>query len=373
MRILSQTASSSGCERNWSTFAMIHTKVRNRLHYDKLEKLVFAQYNMRLKVKHMFKEQKNQEFQPIDLTTIFDEDEENMGLSEWLDDPGDALLDELDGNGVPNRPNSYLATWANHPIDDNMGVDPSERGSKARGKQPMVSSDHDGDDNSGGDDDSGDGNNDDDDDTSPPQCGSPGGNVGEQSVPFGRGSQSPRGVIFTEEQEFTHATQDEDHGSRRVVQYERRQGRHSIPRNQRKNPAPTQGIDAVMRGVDMINTDMSSMSMSGGELYGQGSSSSNAYGSGYNPHTFGQGYTSGYDSQVSSSQGYGHGYGLQQFGTTQVDYERLRTDYEAWFCSYMSWTEYCQHVQNTYNVRLGEYPHPGSVYAPARHSTSGWM
>lgn len=373
MRILSQTASSSGCERNWSTFAMIHTKVRNRLHYDKLEKLVFAQYNMRLKVKHMFKEQKNQEFQPIDLTTIFDEDEENMGLSEWLDDPGDALLDELDGNGVPNRPNSYLATWANHPIDDNMGVDPSERGSKARGKQPIVSSDHDGDDNSGGDDDSGDGNNDDDDDTSPPQCGSPGGNVGEQSVPFGRGSQSPRGVIFTEEQEFTHATQDEDHGSRRVVQYERRQGRHSIPRNQRKNPAPTQGIDVVMRGVDMINTDMSSMSMSGGELYGQGSSSSNAYGSGYNPHTFGQGYTSGYDSQVSSSQGYGHGYGLQQFGTTQVDYERLRTDYEAWFCSYMSWTEYCQHVQNTYNVRLGEYPHPGSVYAPARHSTSGWM
>ncbi|KAA8547074.1 hypothetical protein F0562_003503 [Nyssa sinensis] len=29
MRILSQTASSSGCERNWSTFALIHTKVRN--------------------------------------------------------------------------------------------------------------------------------------------------------------------------------------------------------------------------------------------------------------------------------------------------------------------------------------------------------
>ena len=46
MRMLSQIASSSGCERNWSTFALIYTKVRNRLNYDKLEKLVFAQYNM---------------------------------------------------------------------------------------------------------------------------------------------------------------------------------------------------------------------------------------------------------------------------------------------------------------------------------------
>ncbi|WOL11775.1 hypothetical protein Cni_G20539 [Canna indica] len=32
-RILLQTTSSSGCERNWSTFALIHTKLRNRLSY----------------------------------------------------------------------------------------------------------------------------------------------------------------------------------------------------------------------------------------------------------------------------------------------------------------------------------------------------
>ena len=107
MRILSQTASSSGCERNWSTFALIHTKVRNRLNYNKLEKLVFAQYNMQLKVKHMFKEQRSHEFQPIELTTVFEEDEEYMGLSEYLDDPGDALLDEIDGDDQPNRPNSF--------------------------------------------------------------------------------------------------------------------------------------------------------------------------------------------------------------------------------------------------------------------------
>ncbi|MQL75169.1 hypothetical protein Taro_007549 [Colocasia esculenta] len=31
VKILSQTSFSSGCERNWSTFALIHTKVQNRL------------------------------------------------------------------------------------------------------------------------------------------------------------------------------------------------------------------------------------------------------------------------------------------------------------------------------------------------------
>ncbi|CAN1821578.1 hypothetical protein LINPERHAP1_LOCUS29571 [Linum perenne] len=31
IRLLSQTSSSSGCERNWSVFERIHTKRRNRL------------------------------------------------------------------------------------------------------------------------------------------------------------------------------------------------------------------------------------------------------------------------------------------------------------------------------------------------------
>ncbi|MQL76561.1 hypothetical protein Taro_008954 [Colocasia esculenta] len=41
VKILSQTSSSSGCERNWSTFALIHTKVRNRLSYRRLDNLVY--------------------------------------------------------------------------------------------------------------------------------------------------------------------------------------------------------------------------------------------------------------------------------------------------------------------------------------------
>ena len=49
IKALSQTVSSSACERNWSTFALIHTKQRNRLAYPRLEHLVFCYYNMRLK------------------------------------------------------------------------------------------------------------------------------------------------------------------------------------------------------------------------------------------------------------------------------------------------------------------------------------
>ncbi|XP_058183421.1 uncharacterized protein LOC131301254 [Rhododendron vialii] len=47
-RILSLTSSSSGCERNWSTFEGIHTKKRNRLDATRLNNLVYVQFNARL-------------------------------------------------------------------------------------------------------------------------------------------------------------------------------------------------------------------------------------------------------------------------------------------------------------------------------------
>ncbi|KAL6128051.1 hypothetical protein ACLB2K_071409 [Fragaria x ananassa] len=52
MRILAQTTFSSACERNWSTFALIHTKQRNRLAYQKLEKLVYCYYNIKLRLRN---------------------------------------------------------------------------------------------------------------------------------------------------------------------------------------------------------------------------------------------------------------------------------------------------------------------------------
>ena len=50
IKVLSQTASSSACERNWSTFSLIHTKQRNWLAYPMLQQLVFSSYNMKLKI-----------------------------------------------------------------------------------------------------------------------------------------------------------------------------------------------------------------------------------------------------------------------------------------------------------------------------------
>ncbi|KAI8568903.1 hypothetical protein RHMOL_Rhmol02G0236900 [Rhododendron molle] len=46
--ILSLTSSSSGRERNWSTFGGIHTKKRNRLDATRLNNLVYLQFNAKL-------------------------------------------------------------------------------------------------------------------------------------------------------------------------------------------------------------------------------------------------------------------------------------------------------------------------------------
>ncbi|MQL99084.1 hypothetical protein Taro_031805 [Colocasia esculenta] len=58
IKVLSQTTLSSQCERNWSTFSLIHTKVRNRLSATRLENLVYCYYNMQLKVKCIRERQK---------------------------------------------------------------------------------------------------------------------------------------------------------------------------------------------------------------------------------------------------------------------------------------------------------------------------
>ena len=101
MKILSQTASSSACERNWSTFALIHTKQRNKLAYSRIEKLVYCYYNMKLKLRDMEAEKENhQEFDP---TTIFDaivDDNNGEGnqIYQWIKP---VHLDDMEGNPDP--------------------------------------------------------------------------------------------------------------------------------------------------------------------------------------------------------------------------------------------------------------------------------
>eukprot|EP00253_Pinus_taeda_P033824 PITA_33824 len=49
IRILSQTCSATGCERNWSVFERIHRKKRNHLDQKRLNDLVYVQYNLQLR------------------------------------------------------------------------------------------------------------------------------------------------------------------------------------------------------------------------------------------------------------------------------------------------------------------------------------
>ena len=63
IRILSQGTSASSCERNWSTFSLIHTKRRNRLSSNHVQKLVFLHTNLRI-----LKKIKERGFNPIEIT-----------------------------------------------------------------------------------------------------------------------------------------------------------------------------------------------------------------------------------------------------------------------------------------------------------------
>ncbi|KAM3320955.1 hypothetical protein P3S67_008157 [Capsicum chacoense] len=47
-KLLTQPASSSCCERNWSTYSMIHNIKRNKLATSRIKDLVFVHYNLRL-------------------------------------------------------------------------------------------------------------------------------------------------------------------------------------------------------------------------------------------------------------------------------------------------------------------------------------
>ena len=48
LKLLGQPASSSCCERNWSTYAFIHSMKRNKLTPERAEDLVFVHNNLRL-------------------------------------------------------------------------------------------------------------------------------------------------------------------------------------------------------------------------------------------------------------------------------------------------------------------------------------
>ncbi|XP_068312542.1 uncharacterized protein [Pyrus communis] len=101
IKVLSQTASSSACERSWSTFALIHTKQRNRLAHSRLEKLVYCYNNMKLQIRDKEAEIDHVDHgDPLDVFDIVAEDDDTEGnqLYQWIrhlhldDDEGNPAL-----------------------------------------------------------------------------------------------------------------------------------------------------------------------------------------------------------------------------------------------------------------------------------------
>ncbi|XP_058110285.1 uncharacterized protein LOC131253334 [Magnolia sinica] len=104
VRVLAQTVSSSPCERNWSTFSLIHTNKRNRLGYERLQKLVYCHYNMKLRERLLRMEGRRKVREDsLDLMTVgqhaYAEDAVDDPVYQWVrsDD-----LDTSDGRLEPH-------------------------------------------------------------------------------------------------------------------------------------------------------------------------------------------------------------------------------------------------------------------------------
>ncbi|KAK2646674.1 hypothetical protein Ddye_021869 [Dipteronia dyeriana] len=75
VKVLSLTCSSSACERNWSTFNLIHTKKRNRLKTTKLNSLVYIMYNRRLQHKFIKRQALKDDEDPLVSEDVPSDDE----------------------------------------------------------------------------------------------------------------------------------------------------------------------------------------------------------------------------------------------------------------------------------------------------------
>ncbi|XP_031091572.1 uncharacterized protein LOC115996475 [Ipomoea triloba] len=84
MRIISLCCSSSGCERNWSTFESIHTKRRNRLEHKRLNDLIYVQYNLKIANRFQKLHEEGSNLNPLIL-------EEFQWNNEWVDGSDDAV------------------------------------------------------------------------------------------------------------------------------------------------------------------------------------------------------------------------------------------------------------------------------------------
>ena len=117
LRIVSQCASSSGCERNWSTFALIHMKVRNRLSQEKLHKLLYVNYNLQIRMRDVSWTYKPPEADPFDRLMELSLYDSSNPIREWMEhgrSNSDPVLNE-EGTETDSLVPSHLVT------DDDAG------------------------------------------------------------------------------------------------------------------------------------------------------------------------------------------------------------------------------------------------------------
>ncbi|XP_039814018.1 uncharacterized protein LOC120676755 [Panicum virgatum] len=116
MRFVSQCCSSSGCERNWSTFALMHIKVRNRLSHKKLNKLVYVNYNLRQRLEEVSGPPIREEGDFIDQLAHLSFYDENNPVREWMEygrSNRAPVLDEDDDDGDVPLPSHIVRDQIN--------------------------------------------------------------------------------------------------------------------------------------------------------------------------------------------------------------------------------------------------------------------
>ncbi|RZB75263.1 hypothetical protein D0Y65_033937 [Glycine soja] len=110
IKVLSLTCSSSGCERNWSTFEHIHSKKRSRLEHQKLQDLVYVKYNQAL----LDRFECHDVIDPIALNDIDDSNEWLLGELEGEEASNDLVFDDDDLNWL----DVAEATGAGEPLQN---------------------------------------------------------------------------------------------------------------------------------------------------------------------------------------------------------------------------------------------------------------
>jgi hypothetical protein len=102
--IVSQCCSSSGWEHNLSTFALIPTKVHNKLSYKKLHKLVYVNYNIRIRLRQTGTYERDEDpFSKLMKLSLYDD---RNSIRDWMEN-GKSFITKYDFTYLHSR-QSYV-------------------------------------------------------------------------------------------------------------------------------------------------------------------------------------------------------------------------------------------------------------------------